>query len=229
MVFSYPAQIRAIRANSGPAVVLATWSRNGFHAHLLLGSGHLCGYLAVVSAGRFGVVGDGVDGEVLPALRRLLLRQQGLHKFPPDPGCFCALFKWVGVARPGSFGRSGSGFRREQGTAVCWRRFTRTNPWTRLAGMPITSSVAWDGRLEAFKGRDSTDFVLTAAYTVRICAACGLSVQPGEPLSLRVDITQGASTGHVNFRPRKGLAVPRASGQRTADPGARTRWRRIPF
>lgn len=31
-----------------------------------------------------------------------------------------------------------------------------------------TWSVAWDGRLEAFKGRDSTDFVLTAAYTARV-------------------------------------------------------------
>ena len=66
--------------------------------------------------------------------------------------------------------------------------------------------------------------LLTAAYTDKICAACGLSVRPGEPLPLRVDITQGASTGQVNLRPRKGLAVPRASGQRTADPGARTKW-----
>jgi hypothetical protein len=93
MVFSYPAQIRAIRANSGPAVVLATWSRNGFHAHLLLGSGHLCGYLAVVSAGRFGVVGDGVDGEVLPALGRGLAGQQGFDPFAADLGGFSALFK----------------------------------------------------------------------------------------------------------------------------------------
>jgi hypothetical protein len=61
-------------------------------------------------------------------------------------------------------------------------------------------------------------------HTAKICVACGLSVRPGEPLPLRVDITQGASAGHVNFRPRKGLAVPRAPGQRTADPGARTKW-----
>ena len=35
IVFSYPAQIRAIRVNSGRDVDLATWSLSGFHPHVL--------------------------------------------------------------------------------------------------------------------------------------------------------------------------------------------------
>jgi hypothetical protein len=37
-------------------------------------------------------MGDGVDGEVLPALGRLLLRQQRLHEFTADHSSFSALF-----------------------------------------------------------------------------------------------------------------------------------------
>ena len=49
--------------------------------------GHLGGNLALVSAGGFGVVGDRVDGEVLPALGGLLPCQQAFHPFAPDHSC----------------------------------------------------------------------------------------------------------------------------------------------
>ncbi|WP_230116720.1 hypothetical protein [Arthrobacter sp. Bi83] len=70
--------------------------------------------------------------------------------------------------------------------------------------MPITSNVAWDGRLEAFKGRDASHFVTTTAATARTCASCGLPLQPGEALSLSVDVTEGTApdgTEHVTFDP----------------------------
>lgn len=70
--------------------------------------------------------------------------------------------------------------------------------------MPITSNVAWDGRLEAFKGRDASHYVAATAATARTCASCGLPLQPADPLSLTVDITEGTApdgTGYLTFDP----------------------------
>ncbi|MBT2551564.1 hypothetical protein [Arthrobacter sp. ISL-5] len=44
--------------------------------------------------------------------------------------------------------------------------------------MPVTSNVAWDERLEAFKGPDTTHFVAAVAATARTCAACGMPLRP---------------------------------------------------
>jgi hypothetical protein len=56
--------------------------------------------------------------------------------------------------------------------------------------MPVTRNVAWDGRLESFKGADTTDYVLTAAALAKACTACREPLKPGQPLSLLVNITQ---------------------------------------
>jgi hypothetical protein len=37
--------------------------------------------------------------------------------------------------------------------------------------MPITSNVAWDERLEAFKGRDTAHYIETVKATAKCCAA----------------------------------------------------------
>jgi hypothetical protein len=55
--------------------------------------------------------------------------------------------------------------------------------------MPVTRNVAWDGRLESFKGPDTTNYVLTAAGLAKTCATCGEALQRDEPLSLLVKIT----------------------------------------
>lgn len=57
--------------------------------------------------------------------------------------------------------------------------------------MPITSNVAWDGRLEAFKGRDTARYVETVKASARRCAACRLPFGPGAALSLMVFVTEG--------------------------------------
>ncbi|MBT2548046.1 hypothetical protein [Arthrobacter sp. ISL-65] len=59
--------------------------------------------------------------------------------------------------------------------------------------MPVTRNVAWDGRLESFKGRDTTQYVRTAAATAKACAACGGPLGSDEPLSLLVNITQSTA------------------------------------
>lgn len=74
-----------------------------------------------------------------------------------------------------------------------------------LSGMPVTSNVAWDTRLEAFKGRDTTHFVAMVAATARTCVACRLPLQPEEPLSLIVEITEaidGDGNGRLTFDTR---------------------------
>lgn len=68
-----------------------------------------------------------------------------------------------------------------------------------LADMPITRNVAWDERLEAFKGRDTTDFVILTAATPTTCAACGLALRPEEQLSLIVDITEGVDSAGIEY------------------------------
>ena len=57
--------------------------------------------------------------------------------------------------------------------------------------MPVTSNVAWDERLEEFKGRDTTEYVLTAATTAKVCASRRLPLRPGAPLSLAVNTIDG--------------------------------------
>jgi hypothetical protein len=59
--------------------------------------------------------------------------------------------------------------------------------------MPITGSVAWDGRLMSFKGRDTTQYVTTAADFAKTCGACRRPLSPGDPRSLIVEITQSIS------------------------------------
>jgi hypothetical protein len=59
--------------------------------------------------------------------------------------------------------------------------------------MPITGNVAWDGRLEAYKGRDTTHYVTAAAAVARVCAVCGEPVRRGEPLSLIVEISESTA------------------------------------
>ncbi len=63
-----------------------------------------------------------------------------------------------------------------------------------IAEMPITSNVAWDERLEAFKGRDTAQYVETVKATASRCAACRLPLGPGAALSLMVFITEGSGS-----------------------------------
>ncbi|WP_461187544.1 hypothetical protein [Arthrobacter sp. Z4-13] len=56
--------------------------------------------------------------------------------------------------------------------------------------MPITSNVAWDERLEAFKGRDTAHYIETVKAAASRCAACLLPLGPGADLSLMVFITE---------------------------------------
>jgi hypothetical protein len=68
--------------------------------------------------------------------------------------------------------------------------------------MPVTRNVAWDGRLESYKGRDATRYVSTAAALATTCAVCGRPLHPDEPLSLIVDITESTApdgTEYVTF------------------------------
>ncbi|MET3923444.1 hypothetical protein [Arthrobacter sp. UYEF20] len=66
--------------------------------------------------------------------------------------------------------------------------------------MPTTRNVAWDERLAAFKGRDTTHFVTLAADLAAECAACGLALQPDELLSLIVDITDGTDADGFEYQ-----------------------------
>ncbi|RAM35821.1 hypothetical protein [Arthrobacter globiformis] len=56
--------------------------------------------------------------------------------------------------------------------------------------MPITSNVAWDTRLESFKGRDTAQYIETVMGMASRCAACRLPLGPGAAVSLTVDITE---------------------------------------
>ncbi len=82
------------------------------------------------------------------------------------------------------------------------RLLTAQLPVGRLAGMPVTRNVAWDGRLESFKGRDTARYVTTAAAIATTCALCRRPLQLDEPLSLSVDITESTApdgTQYVTF------------------------------
>lgn len=68
--------------------------------------------------------------------------------------------------------------------------------------MPVTRNVAWDRRLESFKGRDTTQYVLTAASMASACANCRAPLESGEPLSLLVNVTESTApdgTIYVTF------------------------------
>ncbi|MDP9696790.1 UNVERIFIED_ORG: hypothetical protein J2X79_004373 [Arthrobacter globiformis] len=56
--------------------------------------------------------------------------------------------------------------------------------------MPITSNVAWDRRLEVFKGRDTAQYIDSVMASAKHCAACRLRLGAGDALSLTVDITE---------------------------------------
>jgi hypothetical protein len=70
---------------------------------------------------------------------------------------------------------------------------------TRLIVMPVTRNVAWDGRLESFKGPDTAHYVLTAADLAKTCAACRKPLKPDEPLSLLVSITQSTAPDDTEY------------------------------
>jgi hypothetical protein len=60
--------------------------------------------------------------------------------------------------------------------------------------MPITSNVAWDARVETFKGRDTAQYIKSVMAAARRCAACGLPFGPGAALALTVEIIEGCDT-----------------------------------
>lgn len=66
--------------------------------------------------------------------------------------------------------------------------------------MPITGSVAWDGRLELFKGRDSADYVRAAASRARACCRCRLPLAAGDPLSMAVEVSVGPGPNGTDYR-----------------------------
>jgi hypothetical protein len=69
--------------------------------------------------------------------------------------------------------------------------------------MQATHNVAWDDRLESFKGSDTTSYVVAAAAAAEICGVCGALLQAGEPLSLIVDIVESTAadgTAYLTFR-----------------------------
>jgi hypothetical protein len=72
-------------------------------------------------------------------------------------------------------------------------------PGSSLASMPVTRNVAWDGRLEAFKGRATREFVALVAAAASACAACGLALRQEEQRSLIVDITEGRNGDGIEF------------------------------
>jgi hypothetical protein len=65
--------------------------------------------------------------------------------------------------------------------------------------MPVTHNVAWDGRLESFKGRDTTRYVATAAAVATTCDRCRRPLRAEEPLSLIVDITESTAPDGTEY------------------------------
>lgn len=66
--------------------------------------------------------------------------------------------------------------------------------------MPITNHIHWDERLEAFKGHDTTDYVLNAASGVAHCADCEKPLGADDELSLIVDIQQDSDFARSGTR-----------------------------
>lgn len=56
-------------------------------------------------------------------------------------------------------------------------------------GMPFTNNVAWDGNLEAFKGRDTAQYTASVMALASRRTACKLPLGPGAALSLSVVLT----------------------------------------
>jgi hypothetical protein len=86
--------------------------------------------------------------------------------------------------------------------------------------MPVTRNVARDGRLESFKGRDTAQYVLTAASFEATCAACKKPLERGDALSLQRLIAFGIG-GKILFQeqlhpdnPNDGLWLEAARGGR---------------
>ena len=59
--------------------------------------------------------------------------------------------------------------------------------------MPVTRNVAWDGQLESFKGRDTTNYVVAAAAVATTCSVCGGPLVAGQPMSLVVDVAESVT------------------------------------
>lgn len=75
-------------------------------------------------------------------------------------------------------------------------------PWLpagKLDVMPVTHNVAWDGRLESFKGRDTVGYVATAAAIATTCSLCRRPLRAEEPLSLIVDITESTAPDGTQY------------------------------
>ena len=65
--------------------------------------------------------------------------------------------------------------------------------------MPITRNVAWDGGLQAFKVRDTTHYVTTAADLAKTCASCRLPLKCDDPVPLLVDITRSTAPDGTEY------------------------------
>ena len=59
--------------------------------------------------------------------------------------------------------------------------------------MPVTGNVAWDQRLESYKGRDTAQYVAVAAELAKTCPACRAPLAADDQVSLLVDITQSTA------------------------------------
>ena len=65
--------------------------------------------------------------------------------------------------------------------------------------MPNARNVTWDQRLESFKGRDTAQYVTTAAELAKTCAACRIPFAADDPVSLLVDITQSTAPDGTEY------------------------------
>lgn len=66
--------------------------------------------------------------------------------------------------------------------------------------MPITGNIAWDERLELYKGRDSTRYVRTAASAATACCSCRLPLTAGDPLSMAVEVSVAPGPYGTDYR-----------------------------
>ncbi|WP_146033129.1 hypothetical protein [Arthrobacter sp. AFG20] len=65
--------------------------------------------------------------------------------------------------------------------------------------LATTGNITWDGRLEDFKGSDTTQYVRTAVDLARTCGACPSELTPGGPVSLVVEIMQSTAPDGSEF------------------------------
>jgi hypothetical protein len=65
--------------------------------------------------------------------------------------------------------------------------------------LATTGNITWDGRLEDFKGSDTTHYVRTAVDLARTCGECRSELTPGGPVSLVVEIIQSTAPDGSEF------------------------------